>query len=128
MTPLEAARGHLSKAQEFLAEAKSALANGHANVATSNAVIAGINAKDAICLVLVGKTVRADDHRQAVGELRKAGKIGADLASTLDRLLKPKTKSQYQTLSMVMKDAESAVKQATRLVDEASLVVPLLRP
>ena len=123
MTPLEAARGHLAKAHEFLAEAKSALANGHANVATSNAVIAGINAKDAICLVLVGKTAKADDHRQAVGELRKAGKIGADLASTLDRLLKPKTKSQYQTLSMVMKDAESAVNQATRLVEEASRVV-----
>jgi uncharacterized protein (UPF0332 family) len=124
MTPLEAARDHLTKAQEFLAEAKSALANGHANVATSNAVIAGINAKDAICLVLVGKTAKADDHRQAVGELRKAGKIGADLASTLDRLLKPKTKSQYQTLSMVMKDAESAVNQAARLVAEASRVVP----
>jgi len=124
MTPLEEARGHLTKAQEFLAEAKSALANGHANVATSNAIIAGINAKDAICLVLVGKTAKADDHRQAVGELRKAGKIGAGLASTLDRLLKPKTKSQYQTLSMVMRDAESAVNQATRLVDEASQVVP----
>lgn len=73
--------------------------------------------------VLVGKTAKADDHRQAVGELRKAGKIGADLAFTLDRLLKPKTKSQYQTLSMVMKDAESAVNQATRLVEEASSVV-----
>ena len=50
MTPLEAARGHLAKAHEFLAEAKFALSNGHANVATSNAIIAGINAKDAICL------------------------------------------------------------------------------
>jgi len=124
MTPLQAARGHLSKAQEFLAEAKSALANGHLNAATSNAVIAGINAKDAICLVLVGKTSKADDHRQAVTELRKAGKIGADLAVTLDRLLKPKTKSQYQSLSMVIKDAEAAVNQAVRLVAEAERVVP----
>ena len=124
MTPLQAARGHLSKAQEFLAEAKSALANGQLNAATSNAVIAGINAKDAICLVLVGKTSKADDHRQAVTELRKAGKIGADLAVTLDRLLKPKTKSQYQSLSMVIKDAEAAVNQAVRLVAEAERVVP----
>lgn len=124
MTPLQAARGHLSKAQEFLAEAKSALANGHLNAATSNAIIAGINAKDAICLVLVGKTSKADDHRQAVAELRKAGKIGADLAVTLDRLLKPKAKSQYQSLSMVIKDAEAAVNQAVRLVVEAERVVP----
>jgi hypothetical protein len=57
-------------------------------------VIAGINAKDSICLVLVGKTSKADDHRQAVAELRKAGKIGADLAVTLDRLLKSKKPSE----------------------------------
>jgi len=56
--------------------------------------IAGINAKDAICLVLVGKTSKADDNRQAVAELRKAGKIGADLAVTLDRLLKSKKPSE----------------------------------
>jgi HEPN domain-containing protein len=124
LTPLQAARGHLAKAQEFLSEAKSALANGHVNAATSNAIIAGINAKDAICLVLVGKTSKADDHRQAVAELKKAGKIGADLAATLDRLLKPKTKSQYQSLSMVIKDAEAAVNQAVRLVEEAERVVP----
>jgi hypothetical protein len=124
MTPLQAARSHLMKALEFLTEAKSALANGHANAATSNAVIAGINAKDAICLVLVGTTGKADDHRQAVAELRTAGRIGADLAVTLDRLLKPKTKSQYQALSMAIKDAEAAVKQADRLVEEAARVVP----
>jgi len=123
MMPLDAARGHLAKVQEFLTEAKPALANGHLNAATSNAVIAGINAKDTICFVLVGKTSKADDHRQAVGELKKAGKIGADLATTLDRLLKPKTKSQYQSLSMVIKDAEAAVNQATRLVAEAARVV-----
>ncbi len=88
MTPLEAARRHLTKAQEFSAEANSA------------------------CLVLVGKTAKANDHRQAVGELRKVGKIGADLAPTLDRLLKPRTKSPYQSLSMTMKDAQSAVAEA----------------
>ena len=38
MMPLDAARGHLAKVQEFLTEAKPALANGHLNAATSNAV------------------------------------------------------------------------------------------
>lgn len=102
----------------------AALGNDHANAAASNAVIAGINAKDAICLVLVGKTSKADDHRQAVKELKQAGKIGAELAPTLDRLLKTKTKSQYQSVSIAIKDAEVAVRQASRLVDEASLIVP----
>lgn len=116
MSPLEVARGHLAKAEEFLAEAASALHSRHPNVATSNAVIAGINAKDAICLTLVGTTSKPEDHRQAVPELRKAGKAGADLSSTLDRLLKPKTRAQYQSLPMAQKDAEVAVRQANQLV------------
>jgi uncharacterized protein (UPF0332 family) len=116
VSPLEAARRHLAKADEFLSAAGSALQSGHLNVATSNAVIAGINAKDAICLALVGKTSKSDDHTQAVPELRKAGKAGAELASTLDRLLKPRTRAQYQTISMAQKEAEIAVRQAGQLV------------
>jgi uncharacterized protein (UPF0332 family) len=120
VTPLDAARAHVTKAREFLSEAQTALRNGHPNVATSNAVIAGINAKDAICLVLVGATSKAADHSQAVPELRRAGKAGAALAPTLDRLLKSKTKSQYQSTSVSTKDAEVAVRQAGRLVSEAA--------
>ena len=120
MTPLEAAASHVAKAREFLFEGQTALRNGHPNVATSNAVIAGINAKDAICLVLVGATSKTADHSQAVAELRRAGKAGAALAPTLDRLLKPKTKSQYQSISVSTKDADVAVRQAGRLVSEAA--------
>lgn len=124
MTPLELARGHLAKAQEFVEEAEAALGNGHPNVATSNAVIAGINAKDAICLLLVGATSKLADHARAVPELRTAGKIGAELAPTLDRLLKSKTKSQYQSISVATRDAELAVRQAMRLVAEAATLLP----
>ncbi len=116
MTPLDSARGHLSKAEEFLAEAMSALEGGHPSVAVTNAVIAAINSKDAICLALVGKTSKLDDHRQAVPELRKAGRIGADLATTLDRLLKPKTRAQYPAAPIAQKDAVVAVRQAGQLV------------
>lgn len=123
MNPLEAARGHLAKAEEFLSEAESALRSVHLSVATFNAVIAGINAKDAICLTLVGKTSRSDDHRQAVPELRKAGKAGAELAPTLDRLLKLQTRTQYQSLSVEQKDAETAVRQAGQLVAGAKAVL-----
>ena len=123
MSPLEAARGHLAKANEFLSEAESALQNGHLSVATSNAVIAGINAKDAICLALVGRTSKSDEHRQAAAELRKAGKAGAELASTLDRLLRAKTKAQYQSLPITRKDAEVAVRQAGQLAGGAQAVM-----
>jgi hypothetical protein len=120
VTPLDVAKGHVAKAREFLAEAAAALSNGHPNVATSNAVIAGINAKDAICLALVGRTSKAADHAQAVPELRKAGRVGAELAPWLDRLLKPKTRSQYQAVSVADSDAEAAVRHATRLVEAAA--------
>jgi HEPN domain-containing protein len=123
MTPLEVARAHLAKAEEFLAEAMAALERGHASAATSNAVIAGINAKDAMCLALVGSTSKADDHRQAVAELRRAGKAGTDLAPALDRLLKSKTRAQYQSIPVSVRDAEMAVRQAEKLVAGARAVV-----
>jgi hypothetical protein len=119
MTALDTARAHLAKAEEFLAEADGALDRGSANVATSDAVTAGINAKDAICLALVGQTTKSGDHGNAVAELRRAGPAGADLVATLDRLMKPKTTAQYQATPVSASDAEVAVRQARRLVEGA---------
>lgn len=123
MTVTETARRHLDKAEEFLTEAHSSMRGGRPNVAASNAVIAGINAKDAICLALVGETSKSSDHRSAVGELRRAGSVGTDLSVTLDRLLKIKTKSQYQSVSVGAKDAEVAVRYADRMVEGARQVL-----
>ena len=61
----QTAQLHLEKAGEFLAAARIDLAAGHVNAATSNAVIAGINAKDAVCLKLTGVTSKSDDHRSS---------------------------------------------------------------
>ena len=121
--PIEQARGHLAKAKEFLDEAHGAVTRDHFSAATSNALVAGINAKDAICLTLVGKTGKGDNHQLAVSELRAAGRGAAELATTLDRLLKPKTRVQYTPLAVVRKDAEIAVRQAQKLVDGAERLV-----
>ena len=56
MTPSNDAKAHLAKSQEFLASAEDNLALGRLNAATSDAVISGIDAKDAICLKLTGRT------------------------------------------------------------------------
>jgi hypothetical protein len=66
MQPLEAARDHLAKAREFLTAADVELSGGLYSVATSNAVLAGINAKDAICLRLTGRNAKTENHRDAV--------------------------------------------------------------
>ncbi|CAB4894056.1 unannotated protein [freshwater metagenome] len=120
---LNRARGHLRKATEFLAAAESSATNGHFNAATSAAVISGINSKDSMCLKLVGRTDKSDDHRSAVPELRRAGREAAPLAPVLDRLLSLKTKSQYQTTMVSAKEAGDAVKYAQKLLTAAERIL-----
>ncbi|HEX2805928.1 MAG TPA: HEPN domain-containing protein [Kineosporiaceae bacterium] len=116
MTALDDARGHLAKAHEFLDAAEVTHDLGLYNAATSNAVTSGINSKDAICLTLTGRTRKADDHRTAVPELRASGPIGREQASTLDRLLRLKPRSQYQPESIAASDAERSIRWAERLL------------
>ncbi len=123
MTALAEARAHLSKAREFLEAGRFGNDLHLFNAATSDAVIAGINAKDAICLRLTGTTRKADGHQEAVAELRSSGPAGKELSSTLGRLLRMKTKSQYQSASMAAADAAKALQWAERLVQGAGKVV-----
>lgn len=123
MTARDDARGHLTKAREFQDIAEIARDLDQHNAATANAVTAGINAKDAICLTLTGRTKKADNHDEAVAELKAAGPSGAVLTTTLSRLLRLKTKAQYQPASVSATDAKKAVEWAERLVDAATDVV-----
>ena len=119
MTPSNDAKAHLAKSQEFLASAEDNLALGRLNAATSDAVISGINAKDAICLKLTGRTAKTDNHQAATVELRRAGGVGRSAAMTFGRLLTKKTQSQYQTTPVPRADAERAVKHARALSEDA---------
>ena len=119
MTALSGARAHVEKAREFLDAAQTSLEFEQFNATTSNAVISGINSKDAICLALTGRTRKADNHAEAVAELKAAGPAGAQLAPTLSRLLKLKTKSQYHSVSIAVSDARKAIEWATRLLEGA---------
>lgn len=123
MTAAADARAHLRKAQEFLEAAGYERDLGLFNPAASAAVTAGINAKDAICLALTGRTDKSDDHGRAVAELKASGPAGAELASTLSRLLRLKTKAQYQPRSVAASDAVKAVEWAARIVEGAHEVV-----
>lgn len=117
------AKAHLAKAREFLEAARLGHEMDLFNAATSDAVVSGINSKDAICLLLTGVSRRSDAHFDAVAELRSAGPAGKDLASTLSRLLKLKTKSQYQAASVAATDAAKAIEWAARMQAVAEKVV-----
>lgn len=123
MGALEEARRHLAKAQEFILAAERGVKDTFYNAATSNAVLAGISAKDAICLRLTGRTGKSEDHRQAVPELAAAGPAGKELETTFGRLLRLKSTSQYESTSIARDTAIKAVEWATRMVDKAEEVV-----
>ena len=93
--------------------------------AAANAVTAGINAKDAICLLLAGRTTAADDHRAAVAELRALGRPAGDSAVALDRLLGVKDRAQYDRRDVSEADAKASLRRARTLVEAA---VRLLHP
>ncbi|MGF1663469.1 MAG: HEPN domain-containing protein [Kineosporiaceae bacterium] len=119
MTGRDDARRHLDKAREFLTAAGLEYERELFTAAASSAVIAGINAKDAICLRLTGRTGKSDDHRAAVPELAAAGPAGKELESTFRRLLGLKTSAQYQAAPIGRTDATKALQWATRMVDTA---------
>jgi uncharacterized protein (UPF0332 family) len=130
MTPRADARAHLAKAKEFLTAAELAAETELYSAAASNAVTSGINSKDAICLALTGVTKKADDHTDAVVELRRAGSESktsgattAKLANTLARLLSLKSKSQYQAAPVAEASARRAVDWAQALLDGAQEIV-----
>jgi uncharacterized protein (UPF0332 family) len=123
MGALEDARAHLEKAEEFLAAAEATLDLGLFNAATSNAVSSGVNAKDAVCLRLTGRTDKTDDHAGAADELRRAGGSAAGLAPTLRRLLGLKQKSQYQTAGVGRVEATRAVDWARRIYTGAKEIM-----
>ncbi len=119
----EDAGSHLRKAVEFLDAAGLELDTGLNIAAASSAVLAGINAKDAICLRTTGRTGKSDDHRSAVPELAATGPAGRALESTFRRLLGLKTTAQYQAAPIARTDAAKAVEWATRMVDAARDVI-----
>ena len=119
MTALDEARAHLAKAREFLEAADLTNDLQLYNAAASNAVTSGINSKDAICLTLTGRTKKSDNHAEAIAELKGAGSAGRDSSATLSRLLRLKSKSQYQAASVSAADAAKSIDWATRLFETA---------
>jgi uncharacterized protein (UPF0332 family) len=119
MGSLEEAGRHLAKAREFLDAARLDHEREMYTAAASSAVLAGINAKDAICLQLTGRTAKSDNHHAAVPELAAAGPAGKALQSTFRRLLGLKTTAQYQAAPISGTDATKALEWATRMVNAA---------
>ena len=116
-------RARASGQDEFLTAAELNADIGLYNAATSNAVSSGIHSKDAICLRRTGTSTKADNHGEALAELRRSGPEGRALESTLKRLLSLKTRAQYQVVDVAATDAQRAVRWARSMLDIATEVV-----
>jgi uncharacterized protein (UPF0332 family) len=123
VSPSTQARAHLDKAEQFLESAQADLAALRHDAATSAAVTSGINAADAVCLVLTGEAHRTQDHSDAIKRLKNAGGSATPLVRTLTRLLTYKNQSQSQTSPMSPAKARNAVCWAERLVVAAREIV-----
>lgn len=123
MTSRNDAESHLAKATECLQAAELSLELSLANAACSNAITAGINARDAVCLLLVGHTRKSDNHAAAAAGLAASGAVGRELRTTFERLLRLKPRSQYQASSVSQADPQRAVDWARRMVLAARSVV-----
>lgn len=119
MSALTDAKAHLAKAREFLEAAEVSNDLALYNAATSNAVTSGTNSKDAICLKLTGRTGKTENHAEAIAELKATGMVGRAQATTFDRLLRLKARSQYQTVSISATDATKAIAWAVRMLEAA---------
>jgi hypothetical protein len=86
-------------------------------------VLAAVAASDAICCMRRGLYHRGDDHRGAVELLRSAGPSGPDLAKDLARVLAVKDQVHYSGDPLPASELRSVLRCATRLVDEAELLL-----
>lgn len=112
-------RAYAAKAEEYLEAAEDALGSGRYNAATSAAIHSGINAADAITGALRGMRSSDSDHNTAVDLLETSGKDGKDASKHLARLIPLKTKAEYDPGTVPRSKAESAVKNASRIVEIA---------
>jgi hypothetical protein len=117
-------QGHLTAAAHFLEIAETYLSEYPAE-AVSNAILAAIRAADAVCLARLGRTSKADDHREAAELLRRAlrdtqwANEAKAKAKDLTELLSEKTPVQYHVQNMTDPRALGLFRKAKGLVEWA---------
>lgn len=73
---------------------------------------------------MIGRTRKSDNHAEAVAELKGAGQAGRDSSTTLSRLLKLTSKSQYLAGSVSAAEGAQSIDWAARLLEAAQAVTP----
>ncbi len=89
----------------------------------SNAALAVINANDALCLALLGRSATSETHAQAADWLQEAARragleeAGAEQARHFRAVVGPKNEAQYGRAETTNDAADRIMKQAKRFID-----------
>ena len=116
----EEAAKRLRDAREFRQIADVA---EHPGVASANAVLAGMAAADAACCLALGERSRGDDHRDAVALVTQVHPGGREAGQALRRLLAIRNDAEYGLRPLSASSRESALRQASKLVEFAAAVL-----
>lgn len=114
-------RGRLAKAKKFHLGAELLADIGDDDHDLADAFVtlcihAGIAAADVICCARLGRHAQGDNHADAVDLL---GSVNGPLATSLDTLLKLKTRSAYSELNATPSDRRRAKRAADKLLSVA---------
>lgn len=93
------------------------------SVAASLCVLSGIAASDAACCAALGKRPRGQDHMEAAKLLKTVSPGGSRMAKDLLRLLAAKDESHYGLSLITAAKAQSLIRTATRLANDAQRTV-----
>lgn len=111
--------GYITKAENSLRVSKIAIKEGAYDAAVMNAVHGAINSLDGLTTYFVGK--RASGVHAEVLSIVKGiltPKEYEEIRKQFNTLLGMKNESEYQPTLMNLKDAESALKLAERILDK----------
>lgn len=118
------AKSHLRTAREYAQVAAAAAEIDCHSPSVSNAVLAGINAKDAICIWITGSTGKSDNHAAAAQALHAAlAALDKGESRAVAELIKQKTRVQYDAGFASAKESKAAMRRANALIACAAQVV-----
>jgi len=110
---------YIKKAEEFLASAQRSFEEREWNAAALGSIHSAISAADALCVYFLGVRHAGEKHEDAINLFKTIKLEKEELAANsrrISRILGYKTMAEYEERLVHEPEAESAIKDAVRLL------------
>ena len=118
---------YIKKAEEFLASAQRSFDENEWNASALGAIHCAISAADALCVYYLGERHAGERHEDAVRLFKEIRIKDGDLdvnSKRIIRILGHKNMAEYEERMVRKSEAESALKDAKRLLDFVKVNLP----